>query len=122
MSKILTYHTLIVILLFLMPTLSGQPERSYSFMNFSNREGFDQNTVWAIEQDKNGIYWLGTANGLIKYDGYSFYDVSWDLEYQADIYDERIGDILNDDKGLLWILSSNGLSIFNPTVESQTIL
>ena len=117
MVKFPTYSLLIVFLVFLMPSLSGQPENSYPFKNFSNREGFDQNTVWSIEQDKNGIYWLGTANGLIKYDGYSFYDVSWDLEYQADIYGERIGDILNDEQGLLWILSSNGLSIFNPAIE-----
>ncbi|MDO6425365.1 two-component regulator propeller domain-containing protein, partial [Saccharophagus degradans] len=35
---------------------------------FSNLEGFNQNTVNTIEQDAYGFLWIGTANGLIKYD------------------------------------------------------
>ncbi|MDX2432342.1 MAG: two-component regulator propeller domain-containing protein [Bacteroides sp.] len=104
-------------LILLMLPVFGQTERFYSFDNYSNREGFDQNTVWAIEQDKHGMFWLGTANGLIKYDGFSFYDISWDPEYQSEIYGERIVDILNDQQDLLWILSGNSLNIFNPSQE-----
>ena len=118
MKKYLLYKFFITLLLLLIQPLSGQVEGPYLFENYSNREGFDQNTVMAIEQDKYGTFWLGTANGLMRYDGYSFYDVSWELEYQSDIFDERIRDILADRQGLLWILSRNGLSIYNPTQES----
>lgn len=43
-----------------------------NFEKFSNKEGFNQNTINAIDQDKYGFLWFGTPNGLIKYDGYEF--------------------------------------------------
>ncbi|MFC2090374.1 two-component regulator propeller domain-containing protein, partial [Bacteroidota bacterium] len=72
------------------------------------------NTVWSIEQDKDGIFWIGTANGLIKYDGYSFNDLSLDPIYQSDIFHVRIREIIADKDGLIWIFSANGLNIYYP--------
>lgn len=46
------------------------------FECFSNKEGFNQNTIVSIQQGKYGYLWFGTSNGLIKYDGYNFYDYS----------------------------------------------
>ena len=65
--------------------LYGQDENSYSFVNYSNEDGFNQNTVISIEQDKYGILWLGTSNGLIKYDGNSFRNISWESEHHDNI-------------------------------------
>ena len=39
------------------------------------------------------------------------------LNIRQIIYDERIWDILSDENGLLWILSRNGLNIYNPSLE-----
>ncbi len=112
------YILFIPILLIALDTVSGQfEERTYSFKNYSNEEGFDQNTVIAIEQDKYGMFWLGTSNGLIKYDGISFYNVSWEPENQDNIYHGKINEILADEEGLLWILSVNGLNVYYPTLE-----
>ena len=49
------------------------------FQRFSNREGFNQNTITSIQKDKYGILWFGTPNGLIKYDGYEFYSYTPDF-------------------------------------------
>ena len=118
MKKWLLYTTLTLSLLcFLVPGMSGQKEQSYKFVNYSNKEGFDQNTVRAIEQDKLGIYWLGTANGLIKFDGYSFQNVSWDTENKSDNLHMSIRAIKSDKKGLLWIISRSGLDIYYPSLE-----
>ncbi len=113
MTAYKAYRVLCALLVLTIQQGFAQANRSYSFKNYSNREGFDQNTVWAIEQDKYGMLWLGTASGLIKYDGYSFKDVSWSPEHQEDIIDERIWDIMTDEEGLLWILSRNGLNIYD---------
>ena len=45
---------------------------SQNFERFSNKQGFNQNTINAIEQDKYGFLWYATPNGLIRYDGYDF--------------------------------------------------
>jgi ligand-binding sensor domain-containing protein len=117
MTEKLPYKFLLALLVFTSQPGFSQLERSYSFENYSNKEGFDQNTVWAIEQDKYGMFWLGTANGLIQYDGYSFEDVSLDPGYQADFLDERIWDIIRDEDGLLWILSRNSLNIYDHILD-----
>lgn len=97
--------------------LSGQVENTYQFVNYSNREGFNQNTVISIEQDKTGSLWLGTSNGLIKYNGSSFQNVSWEAKHFSDIYHGPISNIHSDSKGLLWIVSRSGLNIYSPDME-----
>ena len=37
----------------------------------SGIQGLSQNTVKSIIQDSNGFIWVGTYNGINKYDGYS---------------------------------------------------
>ena len=116
--KKLVFKTLFLFLVFLVQLVQlvhAQQKRTYTFKNYSNKEGFDQNTVWAIEQDKYGMLWIGSANGLIRYDGYSFQNVSWNQDSQSDIYHGRVRDIYSDKKGLIWIISENGLSIYNPS-------
>ena len=113
--RIFKYKTFPVwILLVSFAHLFGQTESGYRFVTYSNKDGFNQNTVISIEQDKTGTLWLGTSNGLIKYDGYSFQNVSWDPKHLTDVYHGPISNILSDSRGLLWIVSSSGLNIYNP--------
>lgn len=112
------YGVFVLAILFMgLYSLFGQVENTYSFVNYSNKDGFNQNTVLSIEQDKYGILWLGTSNGLIKYDGNSFQNVSWEPEHQSDIYHGPISNILSDSRGLLWITSRTGLNIYYPHKE-----
>lgn len=53
-------------------SLFTQQVYSQNFERISNKEGFNQNTVNAIAQDKYGYLWYATPNGLIRYDGYDF--------------------------------------------------
>ncbi|MFN0031716.1 MAG: two-component regulator propeller domain-containing protein [Flavobacteriales bacterium] len=41
-------------------------------MNFTDRDGLSSNSILDIIQDKEGFIWLGTEDGLNKYDGYGF--------------------------------------------------
>jgi len=95
----------------------GQAGDAYQFVTYSNREGFNQNTVRSIEQDKTGTLWLGTSNGIIRYNGNSFQNISWDNKHLADLYHGPITSIHSDSEGLLWIVSSSGLNLYCPDME-----
>ena len=97
--------------------LCGQSGKGYKFVTYSNKEGFNQNTVRSIEQDKTGTLWLGTSNGIISYNGNSFQNISWEDKHLADLYHGPITSILSDNRGLLWIVSSSGLNLYSPDME-----
>lgn len=42
------------------------------FTNYRQADGLPDNKIWAITQDKDGFIWVGTGNGLAKFDGYKF--------------------------------------------------
>lgn len=44
----------------------------YSFISFGTGEGLPQSQVSAIQQDNNGYLWVGTFNGLAKFNGNKF--------------------------------------------------
>ena len=88
-----------------------------SFVKYSNQEGFNQNTIFTIEQDQDGFFWIGTVNGLIRYDGYDFNNITSGYNYMPDIPQERIKHLLTDSKGILWIVSQNSLHAFLPHKE-----
>jgi signal transduction histidine kinase/ligand-binding sensor domain-containing protein len=62
------FHILFLVLL-LPRDAAGQelPIQSYTI-----REGLPSNTIKALIQDSQGYIWVGTTNGLARYDGYEF--------------------------------------------------
>jgi signal transduction histidine kinase/ligand-binding sensor domain-containing protein/DNA-binding response OmpR family regulator len=46
--------------------------QSLFFSNLSSRDGLPSNVITAIVQDAQQFIWVGTANGLARYDGYTF--------------------------------------------------
>src|SRR5689334_2854070 len=46
----------------------GQPPR-LRFTHLSNEQGLSNSTIEAIFQDSRGFIWLGTRDGLNRYDG-----------------------------------------------------
>ncbi|MCP4311988.1 MAG: response regulator [Bacteroidetes bacterium] len=104
---------LVVLVLFSHCPVSAQ----LRFQRFSNREGFNQNTITSIQQDKYGILWFGTPNGLIKYDGYEFFSYTPDSEDENTISHSTVECMLASEKGNLWIGDWNGVDVYLPTTE-----
>ncbi|UCC64320.1 MAG: hypothetical protein JSV36_04495, partial [Anaerolineae bacterium] len=49
----------------------GGTGRNLKFERISIRQGLSHSTVYCILQDSKGFMWLGTSDGLNKYDGHS---------------------------------------------------
>ncbi len=46
--------------------------QNYKFKHLDTGDGLCHNFIYTIDQDKNGFIWLGTGEGLCKYNGFSF--------------------------------------------------
>lgn len=101
---------LIILLLAYLP-LAGQTP--YVFRHLKVENGLSNNNVKTILKDCEGFLWIGTANGLNRYDGYSF------KVYQPkekDIHSLLSNDIWNlqeDGLGNLWIGSEARYCIYD---------
>ena len=72
---IITRHVLsrkiILLQLFLVIDQSAN-SKDYNFRNFSSDEGFVQPYIYSFIQDSQGYLWVGTGEGLLKYNGFVF--------------------------------------------------
>ncbi|GLS26186.1 hybrid sensor histidine kinase/response regulator [Marinibactrum halimedae] len=75
-------------------------------INHDENHGLSNNSVNTIAEDGNGFIWLGTSNGLNRYDAYEL--VVYDATNSA-LEDGYINDLLVDSNGQLWVGSDTGL-------------
>ncbi len=82
---------------------------SQNFQNINSKQGISQNSGNAITQDKNGFIWVGTQDGLNKYDGYKFTVYKNKLADSTSLIDNFILSLLVDKNGDLWVGTTFGL-------------
>jgi serine phosphatase RsbU (regulator of sigma subunit)/ligand-binding sensor domain-containing protein len=59
--------------LFIISIDSYSQDRNFNIANYNTaRYAFGESTVWAIAQDKRGLLYAGTANGILEYDGHDW--------------------------------------------------
>lgn len=103
------------ILGFVCAQFAAQGQSVYRFSNFSINEGLSQSSVTCILQDENHALWIGTQDGLNRFDGKQFEVFSSD---DSDgLESEYIKCGIKTDEGRLWFGTANGLSVFDPKTE-----
>jgi ligand-binding sensor domain-containing protein len=79
-----------------------------SFDRLNLDEGLSQGTIHCILQDEKGLLWIGTQDGLNKFDGYSFTVFRYDNQDSLSISDNWITCLYEDKMGYLWIGTLSG--------------
>ncbi len=79
---------------------------------FGLKDGLSQTQVNCIEKDKQGFVWVGTQDGLNRFDGYTFQVFKNQVDELGGLNGNYIHDILLKDN-LLWIATDNGLNYVN---------
>lgn len=92
-------------------------QENYRFRHLSTADGLSQSSVIAIAQDKNGLLWFGTRDGLNNYDGNQFTVYRNDPSDSTSISNNDILEILVDTKGDLWVGTYNGLNKYSYSEE-----
>jgi diguanylate cyclase (GGDEF)-like protein len=78
------------------------------FDRISRDDGLSQSTGLSIFQDSRGFIWIGTEEGLNRYDGYDFTVYKHDPKDPSSLPDNTIWAIDEDENGDLWIGTGNG--------------
>lgn len=97
--------------------------RAFAFdvLNFSmitDHNGLSQNTIRCMLQDSRGFMWMGTINGLNRYNGKEFMVVKPSLDSSSLLLDSRISHITEDKDGYIWIRTfSNTLFCYDLKLE-----
>ena len=87
---------------------------SFNFKNITIEDGLSQSTVETIYQDSKGYIWIGTNDGLDRYNGYEFKHYKHDKYDKNSIANNYIVDIIEDKNGYIWVSTIGGLSRINP--------
>lgn len=91
------------------------------FEHLTREDGLSENSIQAMVQDQTGFLWIGTVNGLNRYDGSGFKVYVNDADNPHSLSDNWIQALHEDETGMLWIgTASGGLSRFDPTTERFT--
>src|SRR5687767_2887803 len=85
------------------------------FRNYNNEHGLSQLTVRAIAQSTPGYIWLGTQDGLNRFDGYSFRVYRHDGADASSLPDNHIFALAPAKDGSVWIAGqTGGLARYDP--------
>lgn len=74
------------------------------------KEGLPQNSVQAIAQTADGYVWLGTQDGLARFDGVRF--TVWNKENTPQIKHNNIRALRESKNGCLWVGTDSGLCCY----------
>lgn len=113
----------VIVFLFLMLSLMAYsktkigdtylPDRYTRFKNITIQEGLSDNYVLTLLQDRYGIVWIGTKNGLNRYDGNVIYTFFYQPSKQNSLSNNFITCLTEDIYGNLWIGTQNGLNRYD---------
>ncbi len=88
----------------------------YTLRSLQVEDGLSQNMVYCVIQDRDDYIWIGTQDGLNRYDGNSF--KVYKKTDGSGLFNDGVCSLNEDHDGNIWVGTIAGLHIFNPSNET----
>ncbi|MCZ4245500.1 hybrid sensor histidine kinase/response regulator transcription factor [Pedobacter punctiformis] len=119
MRKAFVFLSLLISLSFLKNVNAQEVKPGVSFYSrqLDNRNGLSNSSVNAILQDKDQLVWVGTWDGLNRYDGVHFNVYNHNIDKaENSIGSNVIQSIKEDNQNNIWINTIGGISRYNKSL------
>lgn len=93
-------------------------DRPLRFINFNTKHGLPTSFITDMCQDRAGFIWVGTDNGLSRFDGAKFTNFFFDPKNKNSLSGNRIYKVTEDKAGNIWIASNHGIDKFIKQTQS----
>ncbi|MEP6882182.1 MAG: two-component regulator propeller domain-containing protein, partial [Dokdonella sp.] len=88
------------------------------FRSFGTAQGLSQATARTIAQDRSGFIWIGTQDGLSRFDGYEFRVYKADRDDPWSLSQNHVWALAADPDGSLWVgTQAGGLDHYDPRLD-----
>ena len=92
-----------------LPSVVWAEDRELQFKRLSLSDGLPHTEVFSIAQDHQGFMYMGTLDGLARFDGERFINYT----VKDGLPSNHVFMLHEDHRGILWVGTSNGLSQFS---------
>lgn len=106
------YLTLLLLIQLSLPNPVEAWDKRIPVISLGRNEGLSNGAVNSIVRDSEGYFWMGTWNGLNRWDGHSM-EVFLPGKTNGDIHNHVIREIYEVPGKGLWMLTNKGLSFYN---------
>lgn len=110
---------LIILTVLLWITVPGKAQ-SYYFKHYGVTHGLSSNTISSIIQDQKGFIWLGSRNGLNRFDGNTFKVFRNKPSDPTSLGSNSVLSIYEDSHEQLWVGTTKGIYLYDPRKEAFT--
>ncbi|MBO4916995.1 MAG: response regulator [Bacteroidales bacterium] len=101
----------IVFTLSLMFSQRASGAEQYWFNHYMTTDGLPSNTIYAVVQDKYNFIWIGTRDGICRFDGHNFVKLGDDTP--NGLTSGMTPAMFMDDSGRLWFANGNGAGAYD---------
>ncbi|MBS1607149.1 MAG: histidine kinase [Bacteroidetes bacterium] len=84
------------------------------FRHITTANGLSSNTATCVTEDQQGFVWIGTDNGLNRWDGYRMKQYYHQETDSSSVICNRVQGLFCDSRGRLWVTTDVGVSCFLP--------
>lgn len=96
-------------------------QRNIIFDRIGTEQGLSQDLVMSFVQDSHGFIWVGTGEGLSKFDGFQF-ETYYRIEgSKGSLSHDTIWSLLVDSSGKLWVGTDAGLNVYDESKKEFSL-
>lgn len=115
-------HYIFILLLILGNCLTGVQANDITFSHITTENGLSQYSVNSIYQDENGLIWIGTGNGLNRYNGNEMKVYKRNRNAEGTLLHNVISRITGNRNGEIYLLGPTGITAFDLKTGQFSVL